>query len=171
MQRSKAKLLPEATRAELDKRLIESGFSGYAALAEWLQSEGFQISKAAVHRYGSTFEERCAALKVATDQARVVCESAPDDDGYMAEALMRLTQEKLFTVLTELEVDPETIDLNKLTRAIADINRSSVSLKKYQAEVKLRVKAAADNVEAIALRRGMGRDTIDEIKRELMGIR
>ena len=82
--RSKVQLLPEATRQVLEQRLIAGGFAGYEALAEWLAEQGFAISKSALHRFGSKFEDRCQALKIATDQARAIVEGSPDDDGAMS---------------------------------------------------------------------------------------
>lgn len=171
--RSKVELLPEAVRTELEQRLIASSFSGYEALAEWLQEQGFEIHKAAVHRFGQKFEERVRALKAATDQARAIVEASPDDDGAMNEALVRLSQQKAFDLLIDLEIDPESIDFPKLMRAISDMNRSSVALKKYAAEVKSRAAAAADRVaEKIkaAERKGMSAAVAEEIRREILGI-
>ncbi len=125
--RSKVDLLPEDVRQALEQRLIAQSFSGYESLAEFLQEKGFEIAKSSLHRWGTRFEERVRALKIATDQAKAIVEASPDDEGAMTDALMRLTQEKLFGVLLDLEVDPETIELPKLTRAIADLSRGTVT--------------------------------------------
>jgi Protein of unknown function (DUF3486) len=42
--RSKVAKLPASVRAELDRRIAEGAFSGYQALAEWLQAQGYQIA-------------------------------------------------------------------------------------------------------------------------------
>lgn len=171
--RSKVDLLPDAVRTELEQRLIASSFSNYQSLAEWLQEQGFEIHKAAVHRFGQKFEERVRALKAATDQARAIVEASPDDDGAMNEALMRLSQQKAFDLLLELELDPDEIDFTKLMRAVSDMNRSSVALKKYSAEVKARAAATADRVAEklkAAERKGMSAEVAAEIRREILGI-
>lgn len=173
MQRSKIELLPAEVRAELEKRLIASSFSGYDQLAEWLQAQGFEIHRASVHRFGTKFEERVRALKAATDQARAIVEASPDDDGAMNEALVRLSQQKAFDLLIDLEIDPESIEFPKLMRAIADMNRSSVALKKFRDEVTQRAREAADRVaEKIkaAQTRGMSAEVSAEIRREILGV-
>ena len=42
--RSKVAMLPAAVRAELDRRIVGRAFSGYQALAEWLQAQGYRIA-------------------------------------------------------------------------------------------------------------------------------
>lgn len=169
-QRSKITLLPEEVRKELEQRLIARGFSDYDGLADWLCEQGFEIHRSSVYRFGSQFEERIRLLKSSTDQARAIVEASPDDDGAMNEALMRLTQQTTFDLLMELKVDPETIDFPKLVNAIAAMNRSSVALKKYTAEVKERVAAAAKKVGEVAKKRGLTKEAADEIRREILGI-
>lgn len=146
--RSKVNALPEELRRELEQRLIRNGFSDYDGLVEWLVSQGFEIHRSSVYRFGSKFEDRLRALKVSTEKARAVVEASPDDAGDMSEALTRLTQQAAFDILMELELDPETIEFPKLVRAIADINRSSVTLKKYQAEARVRIEADLKKLEA-----------------------
>lgn len=168
--RSKVEQLPEGVRAELDARLIQAGFSGYRDLAEWLTAQGFEIKKSALQNYGAQFEERVAALKMATDQARAIVAESPDDEGAMSEALMRLTQEKLFTVLMEIQVDPSKVNLNSLARSIAELGRASVTQKKYVQEVRERALAAADAAAKIAKRGGLSGAAVTEIRSAILGI-
>lgn len=167
---SKVAKLPEEIRAELDGRLIRGGFAGYEALAAWLTEQGFEISKSALHRYGSQFEERVSALKAATDQARAIVAESPDDEGAMGEALMRLVQEKLFSVLLEVNVDPEKVNINSLARSIAELGRASVTQKKYASEVKARADAAASVVDRVAKRGGLSPESVAEIRTAILGI-
>ena len=48
--RSAVGQLPEEIRDEINRRLVENSFSGYAQLAGWLRELGYQISKSALHR-------------------------------------------------------------------------------------------------------------------------
>lgn len=168
--RSIIEQLPEALRAELDARLVRNGFADYRGLAEWLTEQGFEIKKSALHSYGQQFEDRVSALKIATAQARAIVAESPDDEGAMGEALTRLVQEKIFNVLMELEVDPETIDLSKLTRSIAELTRSSVTLKKYTAQVRERAQAVADTAAKIAKKGGLSAEAAAEIRAAILGI-
>jgi hypothetical protein len=105
-------------------------------LSAWLQELGFEISKSAVHRWGQNFEDRVRSLKTITQQAKAVVEASPDEDGAVNDALIRLVQEKVFTLLIDFEIDPEKVDINKLTRSVADLARSSVSQKKLSAQIR-----------------------------------
>lgn len=147
--RSKIDTLPEKVREELERRLIASGFGGYRGLADWLASQGFEISKSALHEWGQSFEDRVNALKVATQQARAIVEATPDDEGAVIEALQRLVSEKLFQAFMALQIDPEKISqqsLGALTRAVADLARSTIAQKKYLADVREKGSAVIDEM-------------------------
>jgi hypothetical protein len=148
--RSKVLKLPEATRVELDSRLIRGGFSGYEELEAWLRSQGYEVGKSSIHRYGSKLDQRIAELKRSTDQAKALVAAAPDDSADMSEALMRLLQEKLFTLLMEMEVDPENANLAAIAKAMAPLARASISLKKYASEVQAKLSEASAKVSAEA---------------------
>ncbi len=166
----KIALLPDDVRSELERRLVKNGFGGYVELAEWLTEQGYEISKSAVHEFGRDFRDRLGALKIATEQARAIVAESPDDEGAMSEALMRLTQEKLFQVLLELEVDPEKLSLTGLSRAIAELGRASVNQKKWAAEVKAKAAAAAEDVGRIARDGGLSEDSVKLIRQTVLGI-
>lgn len=143
--RSKVDLLPDAVREDLEHRLIKGGFSGYRELAQWLTDQGFEISKSSLHSWGQDFEDRVGALKRITAQARAIVAESPDDDGAVNEALIRLTQERVFSLMMDLELDLGPTQLAKVTKAVADLSRASVSQKRLMAEVR---KRDSDNLDA-----------------------
>jgi hypothetical protein len=145
-KRPKVLELPQELRAWLDQALIANGFSDYNQLATALDAQGHKVGKSSLQRYGSVLEKRLSALKVATDQAKAIVEASPDDEGAMNEALIRLTQEKLFGVLLEMDVDAKTVNLTKLTKSIADLVRGSVTTKRFASEVRAKV---ADKLKAV----------------------
>lgn len=165
--RSKVAALPAEVKAWLDKALADNNFSDYEALADELSGRGFAISKSALHRYGQNFEERLSALKMASEQARAVVAAAPDEEGAVNEALMRLVQEHLFKLLMS---EGGKIDLPKVAKAVAELGRASVVQKKWQAEVRTKAEAAASQVEKIAKKGGLDADTVAEIRREILGV-
>ncbi|MDT0496515.1 DUF3486 family protein [Algiphilus sp. W345] len=161
--------MPEPLRDELNRRLIAGSFSGYEALADWLVEQHCEISKSALHRYGQKFEERIRALKLSTEQAKAIVAESPDDEGAMNDALMRLTQEKLFGVLIDLELDPDTVDFPKLARAIAELTRASVQQKKWQREAREQaLKEAAQRVEQAATSQGMGTEQVQFWRQQVL---
>lgn len=135
-KRSTVDALPRELKEWLDDELVKRGFSDYVALAIDLKAKGAAISKSSLHRYGSKFEERMAQLKASTEQARAIVAASPDNEGAMSEALVRLTQEKMFAILMDLEIDPKKIDLTKFSRSVADMTRSAVSQKRWAAEAR-----------------------------------
>ena len=85
--RSSIDLLPETVRHALERRLVESGFADYTELADWLQAEGYQISRSAVHRYGQKVERRFASIKASTEAARLIAEGAADEGDTRSEVV------------------------------------------------------------------------------------
>lgn len=150
-ERSKVTGLPPDVREALEKKLIEGGFQGYVQLQDWLRVQGFNISKSAVHRFGSRLEEKVAKLKASAERARALVEASPDVADNMAQATMRLLQEKLYVVLESMEdIDPESIDLVKLSRAMAPLVRASIASKKHAEEVATKMTEADKKVTAAA---------------------
>ncbi|WP_300657552.1 DUF3486 family protein [Pseudomonas sp.] len=165
--RSKVAGLPPEVKAWLDQALVENNFSGYEVLSDELAERGYSIGKSALHSYGQGFEERLSALKVASEQARAVVAAAPDEEGAVNEALMRLVQEHLFKLLM---TEGSQMDLPKVAKAVAELGRASVVQKKWQAEVRAKAEAAASQVEKIAKKGGLDADTVAEIRREILGV-
>lgn len=162
--------LPQEVKAWLDRALVEGNFSGYELLAEELRGRGYAISKSALHRYGQGFEERLAALKLASEQAKAVVSAAPDEEGAVNEALMRLVQEHLFKLLLSNEGE---FDLPKVARAVAELGRATVTQKRWQAEVREKVAAKFREMEAEASggkRAGFDVETLRRVREEIYGI-
>jgi hypothetical protein len=149
-RRSAVAALPTGVKKWLDKALAEGGFADYRLLADELKARGFEISKSAIHRYGQAFEERLAALKTASEQARAIVDAAPDTEGAINEALMRLVQEKLFSVLQDMQINPGKLNLASLARSIAELGRASVAQKKFAEEVRRQERERlAESVDAV----------------------
>lgn len=165
--------LPDDLKAELDRRLVSAGFAGYEKLEEWLKSQGHPRGKSSIHRYGEQFEERIRSLKLATEQARAIVAESPDEENALGDALARLVQEKLFFVLRDLQIDPETIDIHKLGRMIADLGRATISQKKWAAEARQSaiedVKSRIDGLAKSGSRK-LDKETLLAIREEVYGL-
>jgi len=170
-QRSAVTQLPDEVREDLDRRLIKSGFANYQGLADWLIEQGYEISKSSIHRHGQQLEQRLQAIKISTESARAIANASPDDEGAMGDALTRLMQDKIFNMLLELEkIDADQIDVTKLGRMIADLNRSSVTQKKWQAEARGKAARAADDVADIVKSTGLSDEKAKEIRKKILGV-
>lgn len=170
-RRSKVEQLPKAIKEWLDAELVEGNFAGYKALSKALKERGFDISKTGLHRYGQDFEDRLKTLRMVTEQARAVVQASPDEDGAVNDALVRLTQEKMFGILMEMNVDPDSVDLAKLARAVAELGKASVAQKRWQMEARKQALADAAKEAGIAAKSvGLTDDAVDQIKRRILGI-
>lgn len=159
--RGKILTLPPKLRAELDRRLVEGGFSDYGGLSRWLHEHGWQINRDSVYRYGRRLERRLATLRLATEQARAVVKAAGGADDTVNEGLMRLVQSDLFNVLVEVrELDPNKADLGALARHVASICRSAVQMRRLAEEMRSgigkRIRKAERKVVAAARRGASG---------------
>jgi hypothetical protein len=169
-QRSKIITLPDEILGELNQKLVAGKFCDYGALAEWLQANGFNISRSSLHRYGQDFEERLAAITLATNQARAVAEAAGDDENAMNEALIRLVQTKAFEALTAAK---NAESLPKMGVMIAKLSKASVDQKKWMAETRKKAAAALKNIEektASSGKKSLDPETLRIIREEIYGI-
>ena len=169
--------LPEDVRHWLERALLDSNFSDYKELEALLREKGYHIGKSSIHRYGQRIEKRMADLKASTEAARMIVEGASDDKDARSEAVMALLQTEMFTTILNLreateEDDPSkrVVMLSNAAHAMANVARASVSQKKWRLEVQAKIETAAANVERIAKKGGLSAETVDTLRREILGI-
>ena len=139
-------------------------------------------SRSAVGRYGQKLERRLSAIRASTEAAKMIQASAGDDKDARSEALTALVQTELFEAILDLQeasdedVSPEDrVELmSKAAKNIATLTRSSVNLKKFQAEVeestrKKLIEEQRAKLEAMPNKGGVTADTKAAI-REALGI-
>lgn len=169
-QVSKVQRLNADDKQWLDQQLIQRGFSGYAELETLCLEKGIDISSSSLHRYGATFRERLDAVKMITEQARAVVNEAPDDEGAVNEALMRLVQEKLFSVVVDAELDTKGLKLDKIAKAIADLGRASVTQKRLAAEARKQMLVEQEQrLDELRGSDGMSEELENRIRQILIG--
>lgn len=177
-KRGKIESLPADLRRWLERALTESGFSGYAELEELLKAKGYVISKSAIHRYGQKIERRFAAIKASTEAARLLTEGAADDQDARSEAVIALVQTELFDSIVNLQEaggdelsDADRIGLlSKAAKNIATLARASVTLKKYQQDVRAKAAVVAEEVASQAKAGGLSDETAELIRRKILGV-
>lgn len=168
--RSKVEQMPPEVKAWLDRALVDNNFSEYEALSAELKERGFDISKSALNRYGQDFEARLSALKMATEQARAIVDAAPDEEGAVSDALMRLVQERLFNLLLAEE---GKVDLPKAAKAIAELAKATIAQKKFSIEQNARKKLLAEQEsrldEELRGADGMSEEFENRVRKILLG--
>lgn len=142
-------------------------------------STGVELpSRSAMHRYGQKLDRRLSAIRASTEAAKLIRLQAGDDEDARSEALTALVQTELFEAILNLqEADDPDLDpgervgmLSSAAKNIAALTRSSVGLKKFQSEVRQRAQAAAANVEKIAKKGGLSAESVEQLRREILGI-
>lgn len=175
--RSSVSMLPEEVRDELNRRLVESNFSGYEGLARWLREQGFEISKSAIHRHGSAleadFEEAMADVRRTRALARAVKNDG--DEGEVLAATSGILQEQLLRIsiaLRTADSDPAEAakSISMVARAHSDVGRLQVALSKWQTETRDKARAAAEQVRGIGERAQISSEVLAEITERIYGI-
>ena len=108
----------------------------------------------------------------------MLTEGAADDQDARSEAVIALVQTELFESIINLqEAGDEDIDpadriglLSSAAKNIATLARASVNQKKFRLEVQARAEAAAANVEKIAKKGGLSAESVEQLRREILGI-
>jgi hypothetical protein len=135
-------------------------------------------SRSAMGRYGQKLERRLSAIRASTEAAKMIQAHAGDDEDARSGALTALVQTELFEAILALqEADDADLDkgervgmLSAAAKNIATLTRSSVGLKKFQTEVRQRAQVAADAVEKIATKGGLSAESVQKLRREILGI-
>lgn len=144
-------------------------------------NSGTLPSRSAVGRYGQKLERRLSAIRASTEAAKLIQASAGDDKDARSEALTALIQTELFEAILDLqEADDPDLDvgervgmLSSAAKNIATLTRSSVNLKKFQAEVEVaaRKKAfedAAQTASKSAKLQGLSADGVKALRAAIM---
>ncbi len=178
-RRSKVHALPPELKEWLDAELVKRGFGDYVQLAFDLKARGADVSKSSLQRYGSPFEQRMAQLKMAGEQARALVDAAPDEEDKLGAAVVRMTQEKIFSLLMELEINPKDVDVNKLFKNAAEIGKASVTQKRFGMEARAAIEAEARrklleeqeaSLQDVARAQGMDEAQVQFWRRKFLGI-
>jgi len=175
-ERSKVCSLPEGIKAELEKKLVGNGFRDYVQLEEWLNLQGFEISKSAIHRYGQNLERQLSAIKASTEAARLISEAAPDEKGDLNAAAISLIQSGMFEALlayaeAEGALPEDRVKLlSRSAKAIAEITHASVSQKKWAEEISVKIMKTANEVKTLLTKESTSEEVIKRTCDKILGI-
>lgn len=177
-QRSSVERLPETVRHELERKLADNGFSNYTELANWLKSQGYEISRSAVHRYGAKVQKRFASIKASTEAARLIAEGASDESDTRSEALIAMLQTEVFDALIAIgELSSSELDevakldlMGKVSKNIAPLMTASTRLKQFQNKLKADMDKAFEKLEAQSKQGTLDEHTLKRIRTEVYGL-
>jgi hypothetical protein len=177
----KIRRLPEDVKIELDRRLEAGTFRSFRILSEWFAEKGYEISHTALSKYRLKFDRRLESIRLASEQARIVCEQFKDDDVHMQGALLRLVQTHLFQMLRDVK-DEEIrttggtatekiapINITALARSVSGLVRAEAENRKLAERTRVAVSEAAKKVDE-AREKGLSVDAANQIRAALMEI-
>ncbi len=180
--------LPDNVKAYIQGRLADGSMTLDELIAD-LQTTfpadaaaGELPSRSALGRYGQKLERRLSAIRASTEAAKIIRAQAGDEVDARSEALTAMIQSELFESIMALqEVDDQEMDpaqrvglLADAAKNIATLTRSSVTLKKFQAEAEQRARAQLlqEQEEKLAEMRGsdgMSEELESRIRKILLG--
>jgi hypothetical protein len=180
----KIRRLPEDLKIELDRRLEAGTFRSFRILSDWFAEKGYEISHTALSKYRLKFDRRLEAIRLASEQARIVCEQFKDDDVNMQGALLRLVQTHLFQMLyavkeeeisttgatgTRVKEKIAPINITALARSVSGLVRAEAENRKLAERARSAVAEATKKVDE-AREKGLSVDAADQIRAALMEI-
>jgi len=168
---STVKTLPKNDREWLEKQLLERNFADYDGLVQALAGRGLEISRSAVARFGKEFKDHCENIKRITDMAQILTAEIGDDANAIGDAALRSMQAQLLDALPNYDWSKlHEMEPGELSLAISRLSRAGVNQKKWMAEVRSKVTAAADSVEKLSAKAGVSSETIAAFRKEILGI-
>lgn len=158
--------LPREIREQVDRLLIEGG-STYDEIRDFLASQGYDISRSAIGRYGKDFLACYQRLRVIEDKSRALVSEV--GDGLVLEE----AASKLFAqMILEAQISGD-LDIKELPRIISDfakLQASNVMRERYKREIKAKVEKTAADVEKTAKKGGLTPETAAEIRKKILGL-
>jgi len=179
--------LPKDLKSELDRRLADGSFRSTRVLSTWLDKNGYRISHQSLTQYGKKFDRRLDAIRLATEQARIVCAQFKDDEVDMQTALLRLVQTRLFEILAAANEETEIprrkkkkgveqpvekvapINITVLARSVSGLVRAESENRKWAEKARAAVAMATKKLEE-ARDKGLSKNAAAQIRAVLMEI-
>lgn len=169
-RKSSISQLDEAIRLEVD-RAIREGRATIADIVALIRTMGGDASASAVGRYKQRAEEQLKKYREAQEIAKVwIGKLQTDPEGDVGRLLAEMLRTTAFQTIGDLdEADPQSLMF--LAKALKDL----ASTDKLTADRILLVrreaaKEAAEKVSAVGKAKGLTKDTVDELRREILGL-
>lgn len=175
--RSKISMMPPEVRGWLERTLIENGHRDFVLLADLCKDKGFAISKTAIGLFSKKLERRTSGQKAMIEAAIAFNHAAPDDEAALSSAALGMIQSGILEAITDMTEAEETPDaaervklLSRAGKALGEVSRAHVNVKKYAMEIRAKVTAAADAAAKLTKKGGMSAAGTDQIRKMILGI-
>jgi Protein of unknown function (DUF3486) len=185
--------LPTELQSELHQLFIKNKMD-CRELSAWLDSKGFYVCKSSVNDYKRDFDARLDILRLSHDFAAAYRDQMGEDDGVKASVATEIAQDVLLNLMLRLHKQSQGLEeledmaegdeegqkrldhrldkvsglISKTTRALADVTRSDVALKKYAAEVREKAAVKFDGIAEEAKKRGIDKEFVDYVRGDIL---
>lgn len=158
--------LPAEIRKQVDRLLLEPSTT-YDEIKTFLTSQGYDISRSSIGRYGKEFFEAYQQVKRFEDQSRALVGEV-GDGMTMEEALSKVLLQKVLAAVTKGDFD--VMEKSRLLADFAKLQSSNIQREKLKDEYARAARIAAEKVEVIAKKGGLSAATVQQIRKEILGI-
>lgn len=157
--------LPMAVRDTLE-RMLQEGVT-YEEVSEWCKSQGYEISRSSVGRYGKRYFELCQQFKRFEGMSRSLVNRS-EEGLAMEEVVGKILFQGAMEAL--IEDDMDITEKTRLMSSVARLQSSHVNMAKWKQKTEDRVRAAAKGVDAIVKKSGLSDAAANEIRAKILGI-
>ncbi len=176
--------LPEEVKEALFTRAKEAGFGNILGLTDWLNSLGYEIRKSAVGErvkaMRQEYDELTYEMRAMSELARQIVTDDPDQQAALNDLGARMVTDQLIRAAralhqADLPIEERIPLLNKLAQPLTQSQRAAVYSRRWSQEQRQEAEAAAraeaaERATAVATRSGLSGETVDAIRREILGL-
>jgi Protein of unknown function (DUF3486) len=185
--------LPPPLQSELHQLFIQNQMT-CIELSNWLDSKGFFVCKSSVSNYKRDFDARLDILRLSHDFAAAYRDQMGEDDGVKASVASEIAQDVLLNLMLRLHKQSQGLEemedlaegdeemskkldgrldkvsslISKTSRALSDVTRSDVMLKKYASEVREKAESKFVGIAEEARKRGIDQAFVDYVRGDIL---
>lgn len=148
------------------KDLLLEPTNTYDDIIQFLKSKGYEWSDSGLARFAEYFNEMRDA-EIIRDQVAMLA-GDPERSLDLEKHASTMINIRLIKAMKAANFD--VLKNAKLIDAFAKLQRSSTQREQYTAEVRTKIQAAAGKVEKIAKSKGLTKETVEQIKKQILGI-
>jgi len=168
--------IPSEVRAKIDQWLHSHGYADYDGLVEMLASQGYELSRTVLGRYGKNLKEKTEKIRQATQMTTELLAALGDDANNLGLASVAMAQQSIFDALASSELNLEgmsererTSVLLKLYRVLPSLSAGFARQDKRRAEIVQLEKMTAEVTKG-GNKNNLDLNTLEVIRRELYGL-
>lgn len=166
--------IPSEVRAKIDQWLHSHGYADYDGLVEMLASQGYELSRTVLGRYGKNLKEKTEKIRQATQMTTELLAALGDNANNLGLASLAMAQQSIFDTLAAHDISLDGMDESERTAVLIELYKvlprlSTGFVQQDKRRVELE-KLAALEKDTKDGKRTLDPETIAVIKKEIYGI-